>query len=234
MPIIDGKRVVNLPGHASGEDVKRAVGETRPGRKVIIRKPEGNITVSDFEKVRIEKEDKLSIVPDRVKASGTYSYGAPKTEHQKQIIFSQVSDIEKNWFKSGIEIDKDFHWIKIPGFKLPQAWADANNNAYTDLLIIIPDQFPNLPPNGFYLPNNINSPHGDGHFFDRGHGGAFGSTDSEINEMRRAGWKWYCSHIKPESWSPSRIRNILDWKKGDNLWDVLDLIKDVLTDPYGA
>jgi hypothetical protein len=232
MPIINGKKVLNLPSSVSGDEIKKSIGENRPFRKVLVNRPNGNISVKDYEKITLSDQDKVQIVPDRVKAF-EFSYGANKTEFQKKIIFSQVADIESKWIKSGIEIDKDFNWILITHFRLPDAWAAKNNTRTTKLLIIIPDQFPDLPTNGFYLPKEIGSPDGDRHLFSRGYGGAFGSTLEEINEMEKSEWKWYCTHIKPEAWSPARIKNIEDWKKGDNLWDILDTIKDVLTDPEG-
>jgi hypothetical protein len=238
MPTINGKRVINLPNAASGNDIINAVGESRPNRRVIVQRPEGNVTIDPFKKQKINEDDKIQITPDRVKASyeEQFTYGAKKkSEIVKQIIFDQVNDIEQKFFKNrvSIEIDEHFNWIKIPSFTLPEAWARVNNRRTVPILIIIPDDFPSVPTNGFYMPKDVVAPSQDTHFRDRGYGGAFGNTEEERKTMLDNGWQWYCSHILPEAWSPAKIRQISDWRKGDNLWDILTQIKDVLTDPSG-
>lgn len=232
MPTINGKKVFNLPSAVTGQELKEVVGESRPGRKVLITRPEGNVSISDYQSVKLSENDKVQIVPDRIKAY-EFTYGGKKSKIQKEIIFSQVADIEANWLKSGIEIDKDFNWILVNSFKLPDAWARVNDSPFTKILLVIPDQFPDLPTNGFYMPSTLIVPSGDSHFHSRGYSGAYGSNDDEIRELEQNGWKWYCTHIIPEAWSPARIQHVEDWRKGDNLWDVFTLIRDVLTDPRG-
>ena len=231
MPIVNGKRVMNLPSSVNAQDILNAVGETRIGRKVLVERPEGFKTVDNNHKQKLGKDDKVKIVPIRVKAT-QYSYGGRKSDLQKQIIWDQIVDLEQKLFKDGIEVDPEFNWIKV-NYRLPEAWANVNERKTVPLLLILPDEFPDLPTNGFYLPDYVIPPEGDYHFHSRGYGGAFGETPEEVEQMKNQGWKWYCTHILPEAWSPNRIRKIEDWRYGDNLWDIFSLIKDVLTDPHG-
>jgi hypothetical protein len=115
---------------------------------------------------------------------------------------------------------------------LPDAWQQTNaGNHFVKMMLIFPDQYPELPTNGFYLPDNVLPPAADRHFFDRGYSGAFGGSSEEMQSLAGAGWKWYCTHIKPGAWQPARIQYVEDWKKGDNIWDIVTLSKEVLTNP---
>lgn len=230
MPYIDGKWV-NLPSSVTKAEVEKHVKSSKP-RSIVKLRPTGNLQLNNHEKVSVDEDTKFKSGPIRNKAMPPYSYGGKKTDFQKRLIFSQVADIEEKWFKGGIDVDSDYNWIRIRNFKLPDAWASVNDSAFTQVLLIIPDNYPNIPPNGFYLPSSINVPSGESHFFERGYGGAYGSNSDEIENLRQSGWKWYCTHITPESWDPARIRNLEDWRKGDNLWEVFTMINEVLNNPY--
>ena len=117
MPVINGKKVVHLPS-ATKQEVLDIYGEKRPHRKAIIERPEGNITINDHLPTRLKPDDKIKIVPDRVKASNSmdFTYGGNKTNFQKQLIFDQVSDIELKFTKQPIEIDDNFNWILINNY----------------------------------------------------------------------------------------------------------------------
>ena len=138
---------------------------------------------------------------------------------------------------SPVELDEDCNYVVFKRFLLPQAWQDANPGiTFVKMMLIFPDQYPELPTNGFYLPSTLQTPPSQGwkgHFHEQGYGGAFGQDGhyDEIAFMRQGNWKWFCTHIKPEAWQPAPIRKIADWRKGDSLWDILTLCTEVLTHP---
>lgn len=232
---VNGKRV-NLPNSASIDDIVRSSGQNfNPNTRCIIRRTAngGNERLKPNTKYNIKPNDKFMIGPDRVKASGETYFGN-KEQWRKELILDQVQDISKHFYKtSKIVLDDDCNWVTFNQFKLPSAWANANEGQqFCKMMLIFPDQYPDLPTNGFYLPSSINPPAGDSHFWNRGYSGAFGQTNEEIESLAGAGWKWYCTHIKPGAWQPARLTRISDWRHGDNLWDIFTICKQVLTNPY--
>ncbi|MBR2734019.1 MAG: hypothetical protein IKD80_07210, partial [Selenomonadaceae bacterium] len=145
----------------------------------------------------------------------------------------QVFEVAKKFFKkSRVELVDDCNWVVFERFLLPDEWQRANpGKTFVPMMLIFPDQYPDLPTNGFYLPASLQLPPNATHFFDRGYGGAFGQTAEEMEFMRQGQWKWFCTHIKPGAWSPARLHEISDWRHGDNLWDIITLCVDVLTHP---
>lgn len=139
---------------------------------------------------------------------------------------------QKNFFKkSRVELDDDCNRVVFERFLLPDEWQRANpGKTFVPMMLIFPDQYPDLPTNGFYLPASLQLPPNATHFFDRGYGGAFGQTAEEMEFMRQGQWKWFCTHIKPGAWSPARLHEISDWRHGDNLWDIITLCVDVNRD----
>ena len=86
--------------------------------------------------------------------------------------------------------------------------------------------------NGYIVKSKVGTVAGETYKCNnRGYGGAFGQTEEEMEFMRQGQWKWYCTHIKPGAWQPARLRQISDWRHGDNLWDIITLCIDVLTHP---
>jgi hypothetical protein len=156
MPIINGKTVNNLPKFATEQDVINAVRETRPNRLVIMKTPQGFKSLDRYKQTQVPSDAIFKIVPRRVKAFFGYD-GNNKSNLTKQIIFSQVSALEKKVFPQGIEIDANYNWFRIKQYRLPLEWRKYNKQEVVPLLIVIPDQFPSLPPNGFYLPRTVKS-----------------------------------------------------------------------------
>jgi hypothetical protein len=168
-----------------------------------------------------------------VKGAGETYFGH-KDDWRKQIIIDQVSELSQKFFKNGkVELDNDCNWVTFDNFKLPESWRQANpGTVFVKMMLVFPDAYPELPTNGFYLPNNIKPPAADRHFFERGYSGAFGGSAEEMQALAGAGWKWYCTHIKPNAWRPAHVRRIGDWRNGDNLWHIITLCEEVLTNPY--
>lgn len=160
------------------------------------------------------------------------TYGEYYREDWKnEVIRSQIRDLERNLFREKILVDDPSNPNKllIQNFKLPKEIRRLNNGRETvPLYIILPDDYPDSPPVGFYLPKEIYAgAHGG---FARGYHGAYGCNEYESDDMEERGFRWYCSSIIPSTWSPAKIRYIEDWRKGDNLWHVVTLISEVLSD----
>ena len=183
---------------------------------------------------RVNPDDRFLVGPKRVKGSGETYYGR-KEEWRKQVLLDQVRSLSENFFKGGtVLVDDNCHWVRFSNFLLPDAWARANGGRrFVPILLVIPDQFPDMPTNGFYLPDYVKAPPEDRHYFERGYGGAFGGDAEQQRILALAGWKWYCTHVIPGAWRPARIQRVGDWRKGDNLWHIITLCKEVLTNPAG-
>ena len=232
--IVNGKRV-NIPSSATPEEIISAGGRRpTPGRTVIKtnRAGKGNDYLKAGQSYRINEGDNFKEVPDRVKAADATYFGY-KEPWRKQLIEKQVLEVSKKFFKkSRVELDDECDWVVFHGFLLPEEWQRANpGKTFVPMMLIFPDQYPDLPTNGFYLPSTLLLPPNATHFFDRGYGGAFGQTEEEMEFMRQGQWKWFCTHIKPGAWQPARLREISDWRHGDNLWNIITICIDVLTHP---
>ena len=231
--IINGKRV-NVPSSTTPEGLISASGKrVNPNTRTVIKTTTANNTrMKPGQNFRVNEGDKFKFVPDRVKASNATYFGY-KEPWRQQLITEQVLEVSQKFFKkSRVELDDDCNWVVFDRFLLPEEWQRANpGKSFVPMMLIFPDQYPELPTNGFYLPASLQLPPNAEHFYSRGYGGAFGQTDEEIEFMRQGQWKWFCTHIKPGAWSPARLREISDWRHGDNLWDIITLCVDVLTHP---
>lgn len=224
--IINGRR---MPYQGSGVKGSQLVEQCRPGqgRRVVMRqgvetKPiDPNRYYSDAE-LRDKKGRPVSInsMPDRSK--GGIRYGAPRSELSKLVITDQVHHLAANLFKYGVEFDEhNADWLVVPQYRLPAIW----NHAQTPLLIVFPTDYPEIPPVGFYLMDDL-GPSPNGHFFNQ-------VFHDACKDPIAQGWKWYCSFVNPGSWRPARIREVNDWRHGDNLWTYFTLISEVLSN-HGA
>ncbi len=233
---VNGKKTFIPNSQATADDII-----SRSGKKNVDPRTRTPIIVGTGKNVRmhpgktytLHEGDKFKIVPDRVKASGEYTYFGNKEPWRKQVITEQVAQVSEGFFKnSKVELDDDCNWVLFHGFLLPDEWQRANpGQSFVQMMIIFPDQYPDLPTNGFYLPSNLTVPLNAAHFYNRGYGGAFGEKPDEMEAMAQGNWKWYCTHIRPGAWQPARLRQISDWRNGDNLWDILTICIDVLTYP---
>ena len=219
--IINGRRMQYGGSGLMGSDLIREC-RAGSGRRPIIRKgietrnidPNEYYNESDL-KDKYGRPVHINSMPDRSK--GAIRYGEPRSQLSKAVLTDQVHHIAANLFKHGVEFDeKNGDWLVIPRYRLPRLW----NNEETPLLIVFPTDYPEIPPVGFYLRADLGtSP--NGHFFEAAYHDAY---KEPINQ----GWKWYCSFVKPGSWRPAAIRQLGDWRHGDNLWTYFHLISEVL------
>ena len=151
-------------------------------------------------------------------------YSGNKTNLQREIIADQAAYLSKKFFKTDkYELDPDRNWVIFNGLILPQAWQSENPMMTTvKMMLVIPDEYPELPTEGFYLPISLRIPTSLKHIYDLG-------SNSETDIIRD--WKKYFVPIKPSEWHPAQIHTASDWLHGDNLWDIVTRYIDYLKNP---
>jgi hypothetical protein len=110
--------------------------------------------------------------------------------------------------------DEDGRWVEIPHFPLPAGW----DRPATGLLLVLPNGYPHVPPDGFYMDRCLRIRRGQkvGHYFEEG---------GIHNPYAAKGWAWFCIHPDREAWYPTS-----DLVSGDNLFKLVALIRAILTE----
>src|SRR2546423_3002680 len=159
MAIINGRRIQVPPAGITGQDLIQQV-NPGPGRRPVIQQglafrpvqPGYTYTPAELFDSR-GRPVKITTIPDRTK--GMVTYGGERTFLSKQIITEQVYDIAEKLFKKGVSFDEEHaDWMIANQYVLPPIWHNIART--TDLLIVFPTEYPELPPVGFYL--NRDSP----------------------------------------------------------------------------
>jgi len=128
--------------------------------------------------------------------------------------------------------DPSWSLIEFKRFALPQIWQAKNGGKQTTpLMIAFPDQYPDIPPVGFYMPETLNAPEQARRVYDPSIAKAHGVPTDFLANFAGKGWKWFCMFFEPGRWNPARIRYTGDWQHGDNLATYINAIGLVLTDP---
>jgi hypothetical protein len=108
------------------------------------------------------------------------------------------------------EIELEDDWVLVEQFNLPSTF----NRRTSKLLIILPDDYPESPPDDMYLEKGLKkngkTPE---HYFENKYG------DSDIRDL---GYAWYSIHFK--AWHSSS-RSII---QGDNLLTAINALYDAL------
>lgn len=154
---------------------------------------------------------KITSMPDRSKGFG---FGGKRSPQSRQIITEQVVELADKVFKQGVEFDEsNANWIVVPNYTLPPRWHHVIDT--TPLMVVFPEEYPLLPPVGFYMSADISgSP--NGHFFAE-------TFHDAWEKPIKYGWKWYCVYINGGAWRPAR-----NWRQGDNLFTYFHLIREAL------
>jgi hypothetical protein len=119
----------------------------------------------------------------------------------------------------GVSYDEEnADWLMIPKYPLPARWRER----WCSLLIIFPEMYPVAPPIGFYLNRQFQLKSGaqDPHLVGYG---AYTAPD-----LRAHGWFWYC--VKTADAAAGGWRASPDFRKPDNLWTYLTMIREVLSE----
>lgn len=226
-----GKEIPVDTAVGTAEDIRKVVG-IKPGRQIMYEDKQGMHTLKEGVKYTLPRKAKYKDAPKVRKAStydeSDFTYGKfPRPKWQNEVILQQIADLEEHFTHEDILVDNMRNPIMmvINNFHLPKATQLLNPGIKTTkLLIALPDQYPFLPPVGFYLPEEINAGKHSG--FSVGYHGAY--TNSEL--MNGIRYRWYCSSIVADTWEPAHFRHVEDWRKSDNLWNVITLITEVLSD----
>ncbi len=223
MTIINGRRIQVPPSGITGQNL---IQQANPGSNRRLVMQQGPIFKQIQPSHTYKPEElydrngnpvKITTIPDRTKG---VTYGGDRTFLSKSIITEQVYDIAQKLFKQGVSFDENnADWMIANQYVLPPIWHPIART--TDLLIIFPTEYPELPPVGFYLkediPLSVN-----GHLYQRAYHEA-------CSDPLTQGWKWYCVYIHNGAWQPAPIQRPGDWRKGDNLWTYFTLISEVLS-----
>lgn len=110
--------------------------------------------------------------------------------------------------------DEEGCWVHIPHLPLPAGW----DRPTTALLFDLPDGYPHIPPDGFYVDRLLRTRFGHrlDHYFEE---------RSTLNPYADRGWAWFCIHLDRRAWRPTA-----DVVSGDNLLKLTALIRAILTD----
>lgn len=112
----------------------------------------------------------------------------------------------RRWFDRVDYDDVARHWVLLHRYRLPPGF----NRRTTPILLLIPADYPQVPPDGVFIDRGLNIP---GHYFqDTGPRNPFGDKD----------WAWLCAHLRRQSWRPTP-----DVVSGDNLATLLELYSTI-------
>jgi len=108
-------------------------------------------------------------------------------------------------------------WVVVLDFTLPRGYNRSNS----DLAIRLPEAYPDVPPDGFFLDGGLRF-RGGGvpHYFESGPVLAF-RMQPPLQNRRDDGWAWACLHIR--QWRPAA--SVL---RGDSLVTVCHMASDAL------
>jgi len=145
----------------------------------------------------------------------------PSPSFRNERLLNEILMIGSRFANSGgiFYDEQNFDWIMIPRYPLPERWRER----WCKLLIVPPQDYPSIPPIGFYLNRKFHLKGGgsDVHATGRAYHGA--------PDLLRAGWYWYCVTIQngPGGWQPSA-----DYRQPDNLFTFLNMIRESLTNDF--
>ena len=212
--VINGRRVPMYSG-LSGRDLASLAG-TKPGRTPVAV-GRGKTTRLDYNRIYSPQDllgSKITTMPDRTK--GDSLYAGMRSDYSRAIITEQVIDVAAKYVKGNVDFDEEnADWMVIPNFRMPRAWRVVTS----PMLLVFPPDYPTAPPIGFYLPSNLQSPHG--HFFNQVYHGAEKAPTLHA-------WNWYCCTVDAGAWQPYPARRSGEWRRGDNIWTYITLINEVL------
>jgi hypothetical protein len=185
----------------SKEELSSIVGaDWDPRSRVISTRPEGTYVVDkDIDLVRHSNLDKIP--------NGTEKGVYDRTTCIKAQVAS-VSEVFGPRYGMPIQLDRNLEFLFIPRYPMPRKWGGRE----TSLLIRFPPQYPQKPPEGFFLSKTC----GGSHIFSR-------NVHDHSQDYSSKGWNWYCVHCDV-GWAPGP--HPLDT---DNLWTFLKVIRASLT-----
>ncbi|MDZ4770541.1 MAG: E2/UBC family protein [Chloroflexota bacterium] len=112
-------------------------------------------------------------------------------------------------------------WVCVRQLTIP-AKLTPDGDGKVDILLLVPTTYPQIPPDGFYCDQALRL---SGHYFIPM---GFNSPSSVSNQLREAGWNWYCAHPEKRQEMAARWTPYIDHRAGDNLHKYLLLCLSIL------
>ncbi len=171
-----------------------------PERIVTVARDGQTKAVGDHETVRLAEGAFVSDIPEHV-AGYSPAVGA-RLEGEAQFI----SQLYRQDARAGYDAEIGRWYVYLPEFRLPRGWQQESS----PIIVTVTDYYPQVPPDGFYLSNNLCDVNGrtPAHYFE---------TTSAHNPLTHKGWAWFCVH--PTGWKPT-----IDVRDGDSVAKYLTLI----------
>lgn len=137
-------------------------------------------------------------------------------EHPRAARVQQEVALLRLRFKHVAYDDLGYRWVHLPRFELPEGWSKRE----TELLVMLPPAYPQLPPDGFFLDKRLTTRRGrtPGHYF---------QEQSRHNPYADRGWAWYCVHLS--GGGRGGWRASADVLQGDSLITYIEVIRLVLS-----
>lgn len=225
---------VDNTSNVTAEDVRR-IGGIKRGRQIQYLTPNGAEEMKEGRHYSVPKASKFVDSPAVRKASDfsgdNYSYSHQREKWANEVIRQNLKDLEQKFFKDDDAIYVDNldnpRIVMFKNFRLPKATRDLNDGlTETPVVLVLPDQYPFLPPVGFFMKEGIEAGR------HRMHNDYVGEGGYQIDDFELFGerYRWYCSHVVAETWDPPHFKTIDDWRQGDNLWQIMTMISEVLSD----
>jgi Prokaryotic E2 family E len=94
--------------------------------------------------------------------------------------------------RTGVDRGRGTGWFYIPDFSMPTGW----NSRTSELLIVVPAGYPQVPPESFFLQQDLRDSQGRSvaHYYEQNMG---------QNPYHDRNWAWFCYHVKSHSWRPA-------------------------------
>ncbi len=112
-------------------------------------------------------------------------------------------------------------WVCVRQLSIPPILT-PDRDGRVDILLLIPPTYPQVPPDGFYCDQMLKL---SGHYFMPM---GFNNSSSTMQQLREAGWNWYCAHPEKRQEMSARWRPSADHRQGDNLHKYLLLCLSIL------
>lgn len=111
-------------------------------------------------------------------------------------------------------------WVLIRQVDVPRKLTKDGTGA-SDILILIPPAYPQVPPDGFYCDQGLKIAN---HYFQGWRDKFYPDRQQELIKQR---WNWFCIHVHDKG-ATSGWRATGDIKRGDNLLTYLRLCQAIL------
>lgn len=196
-----GKRYYSNAPVVTKEELRGIVGAAwSPRTRVISTRPEGTYVVR--KDVDLVRDSSLDVIPEGT-GKGAYDRA---TWIKAQV--ASIAEVFGPRYGMPIQLDHKLEFLFIPRYPMPRRWGGRE----TSLLVRIPPQYPQKPPNGFFLSKTCRG----SHIFSR-------NVYDPSQDYSAQGWNWYCVHCDA-GWVPGK--NPLD---EHSLWTFLKVVRASLT-----